>query len=202
MAQLNLFNEPVSVNTKHEEITHKAKSYTGIYALHKYWGKKPYNIISDFIRQYTEEGDIVLDLFVASGISLLESVFNKRKGLGIDINPSATFITEQLFSSVKPKELSQEFLAIESDVKARINELYLVRRNNTSYIGQNFLWENDELTEIRYTNGSRKRSITFPEKTDLQLAHSISIHDIPYFFPKNKFFYNSRINTNNRVVAK
>ncbi len=198
MAQLNLFGESMKVNTKHEEITHKAKSYTGIYALHKYWGKKPYNIISDFIQKYTEEDDIVLDPFLGSGVSLLEAVFNKRKGIGIDINPSATFITEQLFSSVGPKELAEEFRAIETELKTRINELYLVERHNTAYTGQNFLWENNILTEIRYSNGSRKRFVIRPEERDTQLAHSISVHDIPYFFPKNKFFHNSRINTNNK----
>ena len=198
MAQLNLFGESAKVNTKHEEITHKAKAYTGIYALHKYWGKKPYNIISDFIQKYTEENDIVLDPFLGSGVSVLEAVFNKRKGIGIDINPSATFITEQLFSSVGPKELTEEFHAIESEVKTRINELYLVQRGNASYTGQNFLWENSMLTEIRYSNGSRKRIATNPIERDVQLANSISVDNIPYFFPKNKFFHNSRINTNNK----
>lgn len=198
MAQLNLFGEGVKGSTKHEEITHKAKSYTGIYALHKYWGKKPYNIIADFIQKYTEEEDIVLDPFVGSGVSVLEAVFNKRKGVGIDINPSAAFITEQLLSSVAPKQLAEEFHAIESDIKGRINALYLVQRDNTSYVGQNFLWENNILTEIRYSNGSRKRSVTNPEEKDIQLAKSISVDNIPYFFPKAQFFHNSRINTNNK----
>ena len=201
MAQLNLFGETVKANTKHEEITHKAKSYTGIYALHKYWGKKPYNIIADFIQKYTEEEDVVLDPFLGSGVSVLEAVFNKRKGVGIDINPSATFITEQLLSNIAPKQLAEEFHAIESDVKARINALYLVQRDNASYVGQNFLWENGILTEIRYSNGSRKRIVTNPDEKDVQLAESVSVDNIPYFFPKTQFFHNSRINTNNMTIG-
>ncbi|QTA90952.1 DNA methyltransferase [Desulfonema magnum] len=185
-------------HTENKEITHKAKSYTGVYALHKYWGKKPYNIISDFIKKYTKPYDIVLDPFSGSGVSVLEAVFNKRKGFGIDINPSAVFITEQLLSGIDPQSLAKEFSALEADIKADINELYVVKRDRGSYIGQNFLWENNELTEIRYSNGGRKRITTYPEDSDLRLADSFSINDIPYFFPKNAFFYNSRINTNNK----
>lgn len=96
MTQLNLFGETEKQNNKEKEISHKAKSYTGLYALHKYWGKKPYNIMQDFIKKYTSHNEIVLDPFLGSGVSITEAVFNERKGFGIDINPSAIFITEQL----------------------------------------------------------------------------------------------------------
>ena len=31
-------------------------TYKGIYAMHKYWGKKPFNEISKFIEKYSEKG--------------------------------------------------------------------------------------------------------------------------------------------------
>ena len=49
MGQLNLFGEKDIEDIREEEISHKADSYTGLYALHKYWGKKPFNIMADFI---------------------------------------------------------------------------------------------------------------------------------------------------------
>lgn len=72
---------------------HVAESYTGIYGMHKYWSKKPYNIIRDFILRYTNMGEIVIDPFCGSGISIAESIFTGRKAIGIDINPSAIFIS-------------------------------------------------------------------------------------------------------------
>ena len=75
---------------------HKADAYTGIYAMHKYWSKKPYNIIRNFIEKYSDRNEIVLDPFCGSGISITESIILGRKAIGIDINPSAIFITEQM----------------------------------------------------------------------------------------------------------
>ena len=61
--------------TKHsDEIP---KSYTGIYSMHKYWSKKPFNVISKYVEEYTKPNDIVLDPFLGSGISSIESVFLK-----------------------------------------------------------------------------------------------------------------------------
>ncbi len=85
--QLTLFED------KAKNKSHVAESYTGIYGMHKYWSKKPYNIIQDFILRYTKKGEIVIDPFCGSGISITESIFTGRKAIGIDINPSAIFIT-------------------------------------------------------------------------------------------------------------
>ena len=184
MRQLNLFGEPIKENINREEITHSAKSYTGLYALHKYWGKKPYNIMADFIKKYTNQNDIVLDPFLGSGVSLTEAVFNNRKGFGIDINPSATFITKQIIKKTDPNKLLSEFKSIENDLKSQINSYYEVKRDGNIYIGQNFLWDNESLTEIRYQNGGRKRAITTPEVSDIKLAESIRLNEIETFFPK------------------
>ena len=194
MRQLNLFGEAVIEDISNEEISHKAESYTGLYALHKYWGKKPFNIMTDFIKKYTNKGDIVLDPFLGSGVSISEAVFNGRKGLGIDINPSATFITEQILKKIDPKILTSEFNKIEKEIKDEINSYYLVKRNGEKYIGQNYLWENTSLTEVRFTNGSRNRNTSEPTVSDLELFNSFKKENLLRFYPKSKFFHNSRIN--------
>jgi hypothetical protein len=55
MGQLNLFGEKDIEDIRDEEIFHKADSYTGLYALHKYWGKKPFNIMAAFIERFTSK---------------------------------------------------------------------------------------------------------------------------------------------------
>ena len=40
-------------NKQAEEIMANTNTYKGIYAMHKYWGKKPFNEISKFIEKYT-----------------------------------------------------------------------------------------------------------------------------------------------------
>ena len=194
MTQLNLFGGEVVEDLKNNEISHKAKSYTGLYALHKYWGKKPYNIMADFIKKYTNKNEIVLDPFLGSGVSITEAVFNGRKGFGIDINPSAVFITSQILSEVDPKQIISEYKLLEKNLKSKINSLYTVKRNNDTFLGQNYLWENKKLTEVRYTNGTRNRNIDQPTRDDIELANSFNIDSIKSFFPEANFFHNSRIN--------
>ena len=47
-------------------------------------------------------------------------------------------------------------------IKNKINSIYKVTRNREIFVGENFLWEKGVMTEIRYSNGARKRSVDFP----------------------------------------
>lgn len=180
------------------ETNHLAKSYTGIYGMHKYWSKKPYNILRDFILQYTNKGDVVIDPFCGSGISITESIFTGRKAVGIDINPSAIFITKQMISKTPVNLIQKEFSRLESEIKDKINSFYVVRRGGKKFIGTHFIWESDKLTEVWYKNNIKNRTKVIKEPTegDLKLASSFSYEKISYFYPKDNFFHNSRINTN------
>ena len=193
LKQLTLFEGEAENKTNHI-----AESYTGIYGMHKYWSKKPYNILQDFILRYTKKGDIVIDPFCGSGISITESIFTGRKAIGIDINPSAIFIAKQMLSKIPVKLIQDEFTTLESEIKDEINSFYDVRRGDARFIGTHFIWENDNLTEVWYKNNtkSRRKVIEKPTEDDLELASSFSYEKIPYFYPKDNFFHNSRINTN------
>ena len=187
--QLTLFEKPEMNN-------HIAESYTGIYSTHKYWSKKPFNIIRDFVIKYSEKGEIVLDPFCGSGISITESIFTGRKAIGIDINPAAIFITKQMLSKVSCKRLIEVYKEIEKKCKEKINNFYIVNRNGENFIGTHFLWENGHLVEVWYQNGCVKNNkiVDSPKKEDIELANSFSYEKIPYYYPKRNFFHNSRIN--------
>lgn len=187
--QMTLFEKPETNN-------HTAESYTGIYSMHKYWSKKPYNILRDFILKYTDKGEIVLDPFCGSGISITESIFTGRKVIGIDINPSAIFITKQMLSKISSKKLNEEFKKLEAECKDKINNLYLVKKGDKQFIGTHFLWDNGKLTEVWFNNGKgvNNKVTDAPTEEDIKLAISFSYEKIPYYFPKRNFFHNSRIN--------
>jgi DNA modification methylase len=189
MMQLELIEQIESIST-----THKAESYTGLYGLHKYWGKKPFNIMANFIKKYSKPGDIILDPFCGSGVTISESVFNNRKGIGVDINPSSILITNQVINRVDTKAVIFEFLKIEKELKNEINKFYAVIRNGISYQGENFLWENEQLKEVRYNEGKRKRASEVPSEFDIQLAEKVKYEEIKHFIPRTPFFHNSRIN--------
>ncbi len=187
--QMTIFGKPEIEN-------HKAESYKGIYSMHKYWSKKPFNIIRDFVLKYSEQGEIVLDPFCGSGISVTESIFTGRKAIGIDINPVAIFITKQMLSKVSSIKLSEEFNRLKNKCRDEINNYYIIERDGKQFIGTHFLWKNGNLTEVWYKNGKGRnnRIIDSPTNEDIMFANSFSYDKIPYYYPKRNFFHNSRIN--------
>lgn len=69
------------------------------YEMHKYWGKKPSKDLLHLIEKYSQQGDILLDPFAGYGVFVCEAYLNGRNAIGNDLNPSSTFIQEQLLSS-------------------------------------------------------------------------------------------------------
>ena len=69
----------------------------GDWATHnaKYRGNWSPYIPRNLILRYSQENDIVLDQFVGSGTTLIETKLLNRKGIGVDINPSAIELTKQ-----------------------------------------------------------------------------------------------------------
>ena len=157
MVQMKLFE----TENEEESFNHSADTYRGIYALHKYWSKKPHNVVRHFILKYTNEGDIVLDPFCGSGISIIESLFTNRKAIGIDINPSAIFITRQTLSKINIRCIENEFNRLRQRVESKINSLYRIVRENRVFIGTHFIWENGKLEEVWYKKMGKNNRYTF-----------------------------------------
>lgn len=133
------------------------KSYTGIYSMHKYWSKKPFNVVDKYIQTYTKSGDIVLDPFMGSGISSIESVFLDRQAVGIDINPMSIFITKQMLENVDPKIIEKEFLKLQEVIRRQIDDLYQISVDDKSFTGSHFIYKNDQLVEIWYKDNKTKK---------------------------------------------
>lgn len=84
------------------------------YESHKYWGRKPYNIVRKFISEYSQKGEWVLDPFCGSGVTVFEALSLGRNAIGYDINPIACFITKNLISRnvdiLKLKNIGEQIL--------------------------------------------------------------------------------------------
>lgn len=57
--------------------------------IHNYMARKPYNVVSEIIEVFTEEGDTVFDPMFGSGTALIEASKLNRRAIGCDINPIA-----------------------------------------------------------------------------------------------------------------
>jgi 16S rRNA G966 N2-methylase RsmD len=62
------------------------------YGVHPYFTRRPYNVVRDYIKRYSKEGDRVLDPFGGSGVTAIEAFLENRIGIHNDINPLANFI--------------------------------------------------------------------------------------------------------------
>jgi len=100
---------------------------TAIYNMHTYWSKKPPDAIRQYVRHYTEPGDLVLDPFCGSGTTALAALMEGRATIAIDLSPAATFITKNYCTPVDVDELQRAFEELRARVKPEMDWLYETR---------------------------------------------------------------------------
>ena len=88
----------------------------GTWATHKgdYRGNWAPEIPRNVILRYSKENDIVLDCFVGSGTTLIETKLLNRKGIGIDINPEALTIAKTRLNFEKAKSYNPKLFLADS----------------------------------------------------------------------------------------
>ena len=120
---------------------------TAIYNMHTYWSKKPHDAIQQYIRHYTQPGDLVLDPFCGSGGTALAALLEGRAAVAIDLSPAATFITKNYCTPVDVDELQQAFEELQAKVKPELDWLYETRcdrcdgRASTAYTVYSYVFE-------------------------------------------------------------
>ena len=175
------------------------QGYNGIYTMHKYWSKKPANLIRELILEYSKENELVLDPFCGSGVTIVESILTNRKAIGIDLNPSAISITKQLLTTLPIEKIENTFHEIAKSCENKINSFYRIKYHGKSYTGLHFLWNENTIKQIYFKNGKTHLSYIKPKKIDKKLSNSFSYNKIKYFYPKSKLIHNPRINVNSNL---
>lgn len=101
-----------------------AKTHPAEYLLHKYWARKPHNVISSIVETFTEPGDLVIDPCCGSGVSLKEAESLGRYAIGFDVNPIACLITQVLIDPPKPKDFEAAVLPLIDFAEAEYGHSY------------------------------------------------------------------------------
>ena len=129
------------------------KTHTSMYLMHKYWARKPHNVVAEYIKHYSKEGEIVLDPFVGSGVTAIEALKHGRKTVAIDLDPMATFITRMTILPVNLREFKKQFTKIKNRVKQKIHSLYetICPNCRKTAIASAFIWKGSKPTLVRYT---------------------------------------------------
>lgn len=189
--QTDLFAEFKSPTTTRKMLDPAA--YTGLAGFHKYWGKKPTESVSYLIEKLTDEGDVVLDPFLGSGLLAIECLSRNRKFIGIDINPFSIEHTSFLLSLPRPQEYYDALIKIENEVAEEINTTY---RLHDGRIASHYLWEAGQISLIwvKPENGRTRLEIK-PTRDDMDAYLRYQSYE-PKHFRDLTFFTNSRINVN------
>jgi len=174
-----------------------------MYFMHKYWARKPHNVVAKYISVYSKEGDLVLDPFCGSGVTAIESLRLKRKTIAVDLDPMAIFITRTTIEPVDLDKFQESFKTIEAAVKSKIYRLYETECKRCKSIGiiSHIVWKQktdllgDEYpVEIWYHCKCKEIQSKKPTPEDLHFLKKIDRMRISYFVPKLELIWNTRIN--------
>ena len=130
------------------------------YLIHKYWGRKPHNLISDYLVALTKKNEVVLDPFMGSGGVVIESNKLERLSIGVDINPMSVMIVNETLKDVNLNKLLSTFHKILESIPKDIKDLQQIEYNGEICVIENAVWvgENLERVKINYKGKSIRRN--------------------------------------------
>ncbi|MBI5116220.1 RsmD family RNA methyltransferase [Candidatus Poribacteria bacterium] len=169
--------------------------HTAMYVWHKYWSRKTWNVVGEFIKHYTREQDVILDPFAGSGVVAIEAVRHGRRAIVVDLNPAANLITELTLRPVNLLKLREAYVQVEKKVRKKIEKLYESHcvKCDALLIPACFVREGDAVIEVRYPKcpdcGYRCESGSKPKKADMDELETLERKPITEWYPKDPLSY-------------
>jgi len=166
-----------------------------MYVWHKFWGRKTWNVVAEYIKTYCPEGGIVLDPFAGSGVVAMEALKAGRKAIVCDLLPVSTEITRLTLKPVDLGQLRQAFGRVAGRVKDRILELYETRcrKCRHTFPFTCTVWDKGKCIEMRYEKcprcGDRQEKDCPPDRADKALLQKIERMRIRSWYPQNRLYY-------------
>jgi len=171
----------------------EADTQQHVHGLHPYPARMIPQIAHRLIREWSEEGDTVLDPFCGSGTVLVEALLQNRNAVGVDINPLAYIIAKVKITKLNPDLVNQEIESILDEVQQKMEFFREGTYNVKTYIFNNiFHWFKrdvaDKLTIIKesivdekYRNEDIFNLLQVCFSMTIRKASNIAFEDNPYF---------------------
>jgi 16S rRNA G966 N2-methylase RsmD len=196
--QLSFLESEQKIVTKTDKRNNEQpETYTGMYAMHKYWSKKPYNLVAQYIEKYSKSNEIVLDPFCGSGVTTTESVKLGRRAVGIDINPTAVNSTKMGLTHIDIKVLKRSFDFLRAEVEQEINKLYQTtcpKCGDIQAITTHTIWNGKEIDEIWVECKACASSKTIKKPSEIDRIAALEPARPATWYPTNLLLENNRIN--------
>lgn len=158
------------------------------YDVHKYVGRKPWYVVQRCIEKYSKMGDLILDPFMGSGVTICESLIKKRRCIGFDINPLSLLITRMTcISPVNIKRFEEHFELIKQSGEAKILALYRLNEKcpkcDSNLILSN--WIRKYNSGNAFCENCKKRIKITLNKRDIQVVEEIEEREVLDYYPKD-----------------
>lgn len=95
----------------------RAKRHFGV---HPYFTRQAWNVVQEYIKNYTKPGDLILDPFGGSGVTAVEALMLGRRAIHIDLNPLCEFMVKNLIQPIDVDELTEAFDDICGQLRAKL----------------------------------------------------------------------------------
>ncbi len=172
-----------------------AEAHDAMHVQHKYWSRKPINVVRAHIEASTGPGDVVLDPFCGSGTTVSQALILGRKVMASDLNPVATFITRNTIARFDVGDLLAIFARMKEAIAGKVHDLYKTRCpiclsiDTTETICVH--WKVHHPIKIWYTcstcsgGGKKPKKLhKLPDSEDLVLLEKINAMEIPCWYPR------------------
>ncbi len=161
--------------------------HSAMYVMHKFFARKQEDVIREYIKTFSKNGEVILDPFCGSGVMVGEALKLGRVAIGVDINPVAIFITRNTIKHADINKIIKEYKGIKKDVATHISKLYMTscRVCHKEIPAICFTWDNKTLVDVRYECHQHGRLISTISKDDLLLQQRIEDGELREFFDDN-----------------
>ena len=136
---------------KHLQSNLPAEAHTPMYNWHKYWARKTWNVVGQYVENYCPPNGIILDPFSGSGVTAIEALRRGRRVIAIDLSPIANNILRATITPVNLLDLHNAYYSVQEKIQKEINALYQTEcRNCHKPIEFDcIIWDNDKAKEMR-----------------------------------------------------
>ena len=103
-----------------EQIQTKKQTAKRHFGVHGYFTRQSWDLVQAYIKTFSQPGDLVLDPYGGSGVTLVEALMLNRKAIHIDLNPLSEFIVRNLIQPIDVAELYEAFEDVCKQVRAKL----------------------------------------------------------------------------------